>query len=80
MINGKGNMKIEQRVLKTAKLYHQIKRNFLTKKAIGGKKTKLTVFKTIYKPTLTFGCENWVIGKREKSRIQTQRGTNYVMI
>ena len=32
--------------------------------------TKLKVFKTVFRPIVTYGCETWVLDARQKSRIQ----------
>jgi len=60
---------INTRIEKTLKLYYAMNNNFISKREIS-KKTKVKVFKTIYRPILTFGCETWTLTKKEKNRIQ----------
>lgn len=60
---------IDKRIEGTAKLYHALNNVFINKKEVT-KKTKLTIYKTIYQPTLLFGCEAWVLTQKQKSKIQ----------
>lgn len=60
---------INNRIEKTQKLYYAMNTKFISNKEIS-KETKLKVFKTIYRPVLTFGCESWVLTERQKSKIQ----------
>jgi hypothetical protein len=67
--NGKQEIDINERVQKTIKTYHMMRQNFIKKKEIS-KKTKITIFKTIYRPILTYGSETWVLTRQMKSKIQ----------
>lgn len=67
--NGKQEIEINNRVEKTLKLFFAMQNVFINKKEIS-KKTKINIFKTIYRPILTFGCESWVLSQRQKSKIQ----------
>uniref|UniRef100_A0A8D8VZC5 Uncharacterized protein n=1 Tax=Cacopsylla melanoneura TaxID=428564 RepID=A0A8D8VZC5_9HEMI len=42
---------------------------FISKKEVG-KQTKVTVFKTVYRPTLTYSAESWTLTSKHKSRLQ----------
>lgn len=50
----------------TFTIYYMMNRAFI-KKCF--KKNKRKCFKAIYRPILTFGCESWVLRKRQKSKI-----------
>nr|CAH7736536.1 unnamed protein product [Callosobruchus chinensis] len=68
---GDGTMEVEikERLMKASKLYHTLRRSFICKKEIS-RKTKITVYKTIFRPVLTFGSESWLLSDRQKSKIQ----------
>ncbi|KAK9716879.1 hypothetical protein QE152_g24490 [Popillia japonica] len=51
---GRGNIEVEARIDQTVKLYHSLNRSFLNQREIS-KKTKMSVYKSVYRPTLTFG-------------------------
>lgn len=70
-IDGKGTQETEinNRVEKAIKLYYTMSNKFLNTKEIS-QQTKLRVFKSIYRPILTFGCESWNLTKKQKSQIQ----------
>nr|CAH7736900.1 unnamed protein product [Callosobruchus chinensis] len=71
VIQGDGTMEVEikERLMKASKLYHTLRRSFICKKEIS-RKTKITVYKTIFRPVLTFGSESWLLSDRQKSKIQ----------
>lgn len=71
MLEEKGdlNMEINNRIEKTNKLYYAMNKGFLSKREIG-RETKMKVFKTIYRPVLTYACESWVLTTRQKSKLQ----------
>lgn len=66
---GKYEEEINNRINKATKLYHSIKRGFINKKEISTK-TKMTVYKTIYLPTLLSGNETWVLTEKLEKRLQ----------
>ena len=70
-LNDKGyhDAEINARLENTSKLYHSLRIPFIGKREISGK-TKITVYKTVFVPTLTFGCETWVLTKSMKSKLQ----------
>lgn len=67
--NGKEDLEINNRIENTTKLYYALNNTFIRKKEIS-EKTKITVYKTVFKPVLTYGCESWVLNQQMKSRIQ----------
>lgn len=66
---GTDEAEINERISGASKLYHALSSSFIGKKEIS-RKTKMTVYKTIYRPILTYGSESWVLTNRTKSRIQ----------
>lgn len=70
-IDGKGTQEAEinQRLEKATKLYYSMRNKFINKKEIS-RETKLKVYKAIYRPILTYGCESWVLNRRQKNKIQ----------
>lgn len=68
---GKIEEEINNRIATTAKLFYGINRGFINKKEISNK-TKLTVYKTVYLPTLLYGSETWVLTEKQHKKIQVQ--------
>lgn len=66
---GKQETDITERIEKSNKLYHAMNKNFISKREVT-QKTKLSVYKTIFRPTLTYGSESWVLTKRMKSKLE----------
>jgi hypothetical protein len=50
-------------------MFHSIKNKFLRKGEVA-EETEMVVYKTIYFPTLTYGCESWVLTKKLETRLQ----------
>ena len=67
--NGSQGADIEERIEKTLKTYHAMRGSFIRKREIS-KDTKMTIYRTIYRSILTFGCESWVLNKRLESKLQ----------
>ena len=67
--NGRQDIDINKRVEKTAKLYHAWNRSFIAKSEVT-RETKMTVYKTCFRPVLTYGCESWVLTQGLQSKIQ----------
>lgn len=67
--NGNQDIDLMERIAKTVKTYHVMKQAFINKKEIAIK-TNITVFKTIYRPLLTYRCETQVVTNNIKSKVQ----------
>lgn len=52
--NGTGTMKLNSRILKDKKTFHSLNNWFLGKKLV---ETEMKVYKSIYRPILTNGCD-----------------------
>ena len=66
---GDQEAEINVRIENTLKLYFAMNKSFINKKEIS-RKTKINVFKAVYRPVLTYACESWILSKRQKSKIQ----------
>jgi hypothetical protein len=51
-------------------MFHSIKNKFLRKQEVA-EETKMVMYKTVYFPTLTYGCESWALTTKLESRLQT---------
>ncbi|CAH1997516.1 unnamed protein product [Acanthoscelides obtectus] len=70
MIQREGSMeaKLNERINKALKIYHTMSKAFLGNKKIR-RKSNVIVYKTIFRPTLIYGSEGWVLSNRLKSKI-----------
>lgn len=70
-IENKGTIdfEINQRVQSVTKTYHPLNKIILSNKNIN-RRTKMTLYKTVYRPILIHGCETWVMNNRQKSKLQ----------
>lgn len=66
---GKQHTEINNRIEKANKVYYAMSKGFINKKEIR-KQTKMKVFRAIYRPILTYGCESWVLTQPDRNRIQ----------
>ena len=55
--DGKCEEELQVRIAATGRLYHGMNKGFISKAEVS-QKTKMTVFKTVYMPTLMYGCES----------------------
>lgn len=71
-INDKGyhDTEINTRIENAARMYHSLKNSFIGKKEVSIK-AKMSVYRTVFVPILTFGCESWVLTSSMKSKIQS---------
>jgi hypothetical protein len=60
---------VNNRIAAAGRLYHAISRGFTGKREVS-KMTKLTVYRTVYLPTLTYSAESWTLGAKQHSRLQ----------
>lgn len=60
---------IEERISDASKVYYSLNGSVIRKKEIS-RRTKLIVYKTIFRPTLIYGSESWVLNKSQKSKLQ----------
>ena len=67
--NGKQEAEISERISTAMKIYYALNRNFKDESNCK-KKTKVNVYKSIFCSILTYSCENWMLTKDIKSRIQ----------
>ena len=67
--NGSLREEISQRIGKASKVYGQLGQSFINKKELTTK-TKMSIFNSVYCPTLTYGSECWTLETRDKSRLQ----------
>ncbi|KAI5754287.1 hypothetical protein M8J77_007444 [Diaphorina citri] len=67
--DGTIDAEINGRVANATKCFHSLRRGFINKQEVG-KQTKVTVFKTVYRPTLTYSAESWTLTSKHKSRLQ----------
>ena len=70
-IEESGNQEIEinKRIGNALKMFYAMNKTFIQKKEVS-EHTKTTVFKSIYIPILTYGCETWILTQKMKSKIQ----------
>lgn len=66
----KGNQEAElnARLDRVNKVYHALSKGLINKKEVS-RNTKIKVYKAVYRPILTYGCETWVLSEREKSKV-----------
>lgn len=67
--DGRQVAELNDRISAAVKIYHALNRSLIGKREIS-RRTKLSVYKTIFCPILTYGCESWVLNNTMKSRLQ----------
>ena len=51
------------------KLYFALKDKIIRRKETR-RDTKLKIYRAVYRPVLTFGCESWVMTQRQRSKVR----------
>ncbi|CAH1990794.1 unnamed protein product [Acanthoscelides obtectus] len=71
MIQREGSMEAElnERINKAVKTYHTMSKAILGNKKIS-RKSKMIVYKTVFRPTVIYGSEGWVLTNKLMSNIQ----------
>ncbi|KAK3538434.1 hypothetical protein QTP86_002334, partial [Hemibagrus guttatus] len=69
MSEGRMDREIDRRIGAAAAVMRSMYRSVVVKKELS-RKAKLSIYQSIYVPTLTYGHELWVMTKRVRSRIQ----------
>lgn len=67
--NGSQKEEINHRIGKANKVYSQLGNAFVNKRELTAK-TKMSIFNSIYCPTLMYGSESWTLDSSDKSRLQ----------
>ena len=60
---------LNQRIGKAYKVYGQLGYSFINKRELT-RKTKMSIFNSVYCPTLIYGSESWALDSADKSRLQ----------
>ncbi|KAI3354868.1 hypothetical protein L3Q82_004665 [Scortum barcoo] len=66
---GKIEREIDRRIGAASAVMRSVYRTVVVKKELS-RKAKLSIYRSIYVPTLTYGHELWVMTERTRSRIQ----------
>jgi hypothetical protein len=67
--DGRIDLEVNNRIAVAGRLYHAISRGFTGNREVS-EKTKLTVYRTVYLPTLTYSAESWTLEAKQHSRLQ----------
>ena len=67
--DGRGEREIDRRIGAAAAVRTSLYRSVVVKRELS-RKTKLSIYRSIYVPTLTYGQELWRLSERTRSRIQ----------
>ena len=67
--DGKWEGELSRRIALAGAIVRQLKRSVVLKRELGVK-AKLAIFKSVFRPTLTYGHEPWVMTERSRSRVQ----------
>src|SRR3978361_1128078 len=67
--SGKNEAELNDRIENAVKVYHALNRTLIWKKEVSTG-TKMTVYKTIFRPILIYGSESWVLTQQQRNKIQ----------
>ena len=65
----RGKWEIDRRIRAASAVMQTLMQSVVVKKELS-RKAKLSIYRSIYIPTLTYGHELWVVTKRMRSRIK----------
>jgi hypothetical protein len=68
--NGKLSNEINSRILAAVRMFSSVKNKFLRKWEVT-EETKMVIYKTIYSPVLTYGCESRALTTELERRLQS---------
>ena len=67
--NGKQNSELDIRIGKASEVMRQLYRSVVLKQELCPK-AKLSIFRSVYVPILTYGHECWIMNEKVRSRVQ----------
>ena len=67
--DGRQNSELDIRIGKASEVMHQLHRSVILKRELCTK-TKLSIFRSVYVPILTYGHECWIMNEKVRSRVQ----------
>ena len=67
--DGRQNSELDIRIGKTSAVMHQLHRSVVLKRELCTK-AKLSIFRSVYVPILTYGHECWILNEKKRSRVQ----------
>lgn len=67
--DGKWEVELSRRIALAGAIVQQLRRSVILKRELGIN-AKLAIFKSVFRPTLTYGHEPWVMTERTRSRVQ----------
>ena len=65
---GEQELDLNKRIEAANRLYYSIGRGIFKKKEIT-RETKMRVYRALYRPVVTYGCESWVLTQRMRARL-----------
>ena len=71
--DGRQDEELDTRIGKASAVMRALHYSIVIKRELS-KNAKLSIFKTIFVPSLTYGHESWVITKRVRSQVQASEG------
>lgn len=66
---GRQDTELNNRIKNANRVYYALSKCLINKKEVSSQ-TKMKVYKSIYRPILTYGCESWVLSVKDKSKIR----------
>ena len=69
MIDGRQNSELDIRIGKTSAVIRQVHRSVVLKRELCTR-ARLSIFRSVYVPILTYGRECWIVNEKVRSRVQ----------